>query len=442
LSTAVDVAILFALEEESNCLEPFLKEQPRSERDDKSGRAFQLFSVCPSDDYTYKCVTTFVGSMGAQDAGHVTALLLRRYSPRTIVLVGIAGSLDSDILVGDVVVAETIEDYFQDGRVEDGRFAAAGRVYRPHTRLMNVARHLRKTHPVVWQRLREQSSTDAADAVCTMKNPETVSALIRGGGLKIAVGHIASGPVVGTARSFASWLKTLDRKFLALEMESAGVMNAIYQCAGDERALIVRGISDLSDERKKQLDTAGSGVFRGLAMRNALRLIMALFESGAFEHREGVNREPLAVTASEAFENSKEDSVQEQFRTRSEAFDSLSRYRVQNKVIFDTYGPMTDHRFDPESGIPKLWRRHVLESILPNNRAMLRLIDNNAHLLTVAENIVVERFRIHVADFEQRHLQRSPHGEGQQFPPEVDLLFSEVEHSNVTSTMGGQTPKG
>jgi hypothetical protein len=113
-------------------------------------------------------------------------------------------------------------------------------------------------------------------------------------------------------------------------------------------------------------------------------------------------------------------------QTRFEAFDRLSQYRAQNRTVFDTYGPTTDHRFDPESGVPTVWRRHVLETILPNNRAMLHLMDRNAHLLTTVEEAVVERFRIHVTDFEQRHLNSYPKNGGQRFPSEVDSLFCEL----------------
>lgn len=115
-----------------------------------------------------------------------------------------------------------------------------------------------------------------------------------------------------------------------------------------------------------------------------------------------------------------------QLNSRLEAFERLGRYRVQNREIFETYGPMSDHRFNPESESPTLWRKHVRETILPNNRAMLQLMDCNRNLMTQSEEIAVERFRIHVQDFEERHLHDPPRGGGQRFPPEVNHLFREV----------------
>lgn len=112
--------------------------------------------------------------------------------------------------------------------------------------------------------------------------------------------------------------------------------------------------------------------------------------------------------------------------SRSEGFDRLRRYISRNRTIFETYGPMTEQRFNPESDSPPLWRKHVADTILPNNRAMLLLMDRNRHLLTATEEVVVEQFRIHVSDFERRHLHNPPQGGGRQLPPEVKFLFGEV----------------
>ena len=46
------------------------------------------------------------------------------------------------------------------------------------------------------------------------------------------------------------------------------------------RTLIIRGISDYGDKRKKQLDKVGEGALRRYAMRNATRLLFQLLETG------------------------------------------------------------------------------------------------------------------------------------------------------------------
>lgn len=52
----------------------------------------------------------------------------------------------------------------------------------------------------------------------------------------------------------------------------------------DDRArlldLVIRGISDLGDERKRELDRMDGGAIRRLAMRNATRFLWALLDAG------------------------------------------------------------------------------------------------------------------------------------------------------------------
>ncbi len=59
-------------------------------------------------------------------------------------------------------------------------------------------------------------------------------------------------------------------------MESAGVLNAAHKRAVS--SLIIRGISDYSDDRKEKLDEIGRGTFRRYAMNNALALLWLLMD--------------------------------------------------------------------------------------------------------------------------------------------------------------------
>ncbi|GAA3028644.1 hypothetical protein [Actinokineospora globicatena] len=111
--------------------------------------------------------------------------------------------------------------------------------------------------------------------------------------------------------------------------------------------------------------------------------------------------------------------------TRAEARAALLVHRRRAKTVFDLYGPLTEHRFDPDSEVPALWREHVHRTVLPTNRAVLRLLDHNQHLLRVGEWEVVELFRVHVEDFERRHRQDPPRGAGLRYPDKVDHLFAE-----------------
>jgi nucleoside phosphorylase len=95
-----------------------------------------------------------------------------------------------------------------------------------------------------------------------------------GQSVKILEARVASGPTVSQSTSFNEWLKKhRDRTLKSLEMESAGVALAAYLQKMQRRTLILRGISDFGDKRKKELDGIEKGLLRRLAVRNAFRVL-------------------------------------------------------------------------------------------------------------------------------------------------------------------------
>lgn len=77
---------------------------------------------------------------------------------------------------------------------------------------------------------------------------------------------------------------------------------------------------------------------------------------------------------------------------------------VENRAIFDDYGPHIEAARDPESGAAERWRRKMLNRILPNNARILAILDANRRLLRPEEQGTVERFRQHVEDLETVHV--------------------------------------
>lgn len=110
------------------------------------------------------------------------------------------------------------------------------------------------------------------------------------------------------------------------------------------------------------------------------------------------------------------------FKNRLEALQAIQPLLNQNKTIFDTYGPLTDERFNPESEVPKMWLSKIHEYILPNNRKLLAIFDANYILLTPEEIKTTELFRQHVADFESKHINNEEIN-GIQFPKETHKIY-------------------
>ncbi len=98
--------------------------------------------------------------------------------------------------------------------------------------------------------------------------------------VQMTEGHLASGSTVGASRAFTDWLKTRDRAYLALEMEAAGLMAAVYKQTDPKHTLVLRAISDYGDERKEELDKVRKGALRRYAMHNAIHLLWRFFDAG------------------------------------------------------------------------------------------------------------------------------------------------------------------
>lgn len=108
--------------------------------------------------------------------------------------------------------------------------------------------------------------------------------------------------------------------------------------------------------------------------------------------------------------------------TREEVWLLINPLMLENKVVFETYGPMTDERFNPESEIPKEWNRSIHKTILPNNRKILNIIDTNYSLLKEEEKFVLAKFKTHVKDFEAKHINKED-SNGAMFPIEMNNIF-------------------
>jgi nucleoside phosphorylase len=217
-----------------------------------------------------------------------TERLLTRWSPRTVVMLGIAAGIHSDVRVGDVVIASQVDNYLDSSRAEPGstpeafEFSLGGTVFHADFDFLTQVRNFEFAQEQAFTGWRQACAQELAELVPKEK---VRTALVEKGLVREAPSmldaHLASGPVVGAAQQFTEWLRSRrDRNLKALEMESAGLMAAAMRRVEPARTLIIRGISDYGDKRKKQLDKVGEGALRRYAMRNATCLLLRLMETG------------------------------------------------------------------------------------------------------------------------------------------------------------------
>lgn len=111
-----------------------------------------------------------------------------------------------------------------------------------------------------------------------------------------------------------------------------------------------------------------------------------------------------------------------QFADRAHARQFVEPLLAANRAVFEQYGPREDD-FSEERAA--LWRRHVLQAVVPNNATILRVLTQNRSLLRLNERSIADDFGIHVADFDARHLLGEWGAGTQTFPDGMDAIFED-----------------
>ncbi|MEU2283994.1 substrate-binding domain-containing protein [Streptomyces sp. NPDC013178] len=188
-------------------------------------------------DGAYASWTVHVAQVGMRNvvAALATHGLLAVLDPDVTLLVGIAGSLKDDVLPGDVVVATKVYE------IHGAKVTTAGRGARP----------------------------DAVDTSLALWQTALYAEVRRRPHFK----PIASGEVVLATRAgdIRTRLKDTYEDAVALEMEGFGFCKAAQRHRTE--ALVIRGISDRADGRKRAADAAGG---QELAAANAAEVAVAV----------------------------------------------------------------------------------------------------------------------------------------------------------------------
>jgi nucleoside phosphorylase len=279
-----DVAVLIAKKDEFRAFLAILGEY-RADNDLITGKSSYRFDFPGSNGMPLSLTARLIGGMGNERSSLWAHKLDADLHPRVLVSMGIAGGIHDDVRLGDVVVANQVDSYLADAKAvpaaspDEYDFGLAGDPFKTDIYFTNAAQNIEFANATVFRKWQGDCVSVYDQALASNKDLLIDRDLLRLEP-RLEEGHIASGPVVGAATAFTAWLKRKrDRSYLALEMESAGAALAVHESASKTRHLVIRGISDFADERKKQLDGIGLGGIRSLAMQNATRLLLALLSN-------------------------------------------------------------------------------------------------------------------------------------------------------------------
>jgi nucleoside phosphorylase len=253
-------------------------------------------------------IVRVLSDMGQAPATLAAERIFSRLDVSLVVLIGTAASLDRKVRLGDVVVADQIQEYLRKTGVAPGAddgsvvFERAAESWRTNARLVDHVNNfgwLPDGEPAIaaWQQ------------AATARFPGGSGGHDGPGGQRqkpaVHIGPVATGDLRVAARAFANWIKEANRKLIALEMEAAGAALAAYHNDSAD-LLVVRGVSDYADELKSELD-AGQGAagvedaWRRYAVRNAIEYLVLLLSSSGFPWRDKPGTGTAAASKSGSF---------------------------------------------------------------------------------------------------------------------------------------------
>lgn len=259
MSDVVDFLIITPLEEERdaflNKLPEFKKHKPAAE-DIRTYYSSEL-PVTFSDGSagSYDLIVMPLLGMGRVEATAATMDAVRRWNPRYVIALGIAGGIaESNVKLGDVLVSDQIVDYEEQKLKPEGP-KIRWQVYRTNPRLLGAVQNFTDES---WLRL------------VTVKRPDD-------GTPSRHIGAIASGDkIIACSKVLAHYRDTWP-KLVGVEMEGTGVALASFQSPASPGFIMIRAVSDLADSDKDSPDTRK---WRQYACHVAASYTVALLQSG------------------------------------------------------------------------------------------------------------------------------------------------------------------
>jgi len=288
MADKIDLVVFVALHEEADHVISTLPSGYEVVEDHELSVTYYRFKILSiSEDAEWSVLLVAAGAMGPTRAATITGYIYAKFRPDFIAVLGISGSLDPNVLLGDVVIPKSIKNYLAVGAASPGRGGAlwgiepSGNSFSASPRLLdrvNNFKHLYKLQWESWKRdtaaLREETLgsqlPQAIEAGVTRRDPAVISEEV----------NLASSDLVGKADEFVKWLKGQDRKFAAIDMESSGVFdigNAVDE--PKPKIIAIRGISDFADERKQLVEQRYKGAFRQIAIENAATFLWAAVQA-------------------------------------------------------------------------------------------------------------------------------------------------------------------
>lgn len=196
-------------------------------------------------DKSWRVVAATADQMGMTASSHLSTKLIMNFTPKYIIMAGIAAGIkDRGLGFGDVLVAEQSWDYgsgkiVEISRGENNEIVEVG--FQPDTRDIQLSADLKAK--VGSFKLSRSSIMAKISSDWQGESPETK--------LQVHLGPIASGSYVISSSNKLQEIKEHQRKLLGIEMETYGLYYAAeHSLEPKPKALSAKSVSDYGDGQK------------------------------------------------------------------------------------------------------------------------------------------------------------------------------------------------
>jgi nucleoside phosphorylase len=230
------------------------------------------------------------GRMGNVASGVNMSSLIDEFKPLNVIVLGIAGAISDDLKLGDIFIPSRVDEYLANSAAVGNiynEFIPSGNFYEADRRLLDRFRNFASVYKesynswrlnytsILKREITQEKLNNLHSLDIDLSNPD----LIVGDDRSLASGHS-----VVKGHAFTDWLKKkFDRKISAVEMESAGIFEAVNSKIIKPRVLAIRPISDYADDRKEKIENTAGKTIRTLCMQNAVTLIHKAIFEGVFQ---------------------------------------------------------------------------------------------------------------------------------------------------------------
>jgi nucleoside phosphorylase len=255
---SVDFVIITPLEEERTAMLAHLGNPRRLPPEEQQIRPYYRAQVPVTfSDGTpshYTVVVSDLLGMGGVQAANAVGDAIRRWQPRYVLLVGIAGGWSqASVQLGDVLIADQVADY-ELQKLRNDSTEIRWRVFGVDQRLLGATQQMT---PDEWRPLIREPRPEA-------------------GTPNRRVGVICTGNKV-IANDLLKQYHHLWAKLIGVEMEAGGAASAASQSGRAPGFFMIRGVSDLADPAKDDQSTQS---WREYACDVAAAYTLGLLKSG------------------------------------------------------------------------------------------------------------------------------------------------------------------